>query len=76
MPNISAAIQIHSVMILFHSQIQYAFIHDAVLESVVAGSTEIPVGLFKTKVMEWMQPVSETGSVPIETQYQVIMLLQ
>ena len=54
-----------------HIQAQFAFIHDAVLEVVVGGTTEITSDLFHIKVDNWRQKNQKTGKTPMQAQFQV-----
>ena len=60
-------------MLLYYHyiQAQFAFIHDAVLEVVVGGTTEITSDLFHIKVDNWRQKNQITGRTPMQVQFQV-----
>ena len=60
----------------FKLQIQYAFVHDAILEGMVAGSTEVSSESFTDNVKRWRNHVSsKSGKLLIETQFEVEELL-
>ena len=47
------------------------FAHDAVLEAVIVGSTEISCGLFKAQLMKWQLTDPKTGKKVMYSQYEV-----
>ena len=56
----------------FKLQIQYTFVHDAVLEGMVAGLTEVSSESFTDTVKRWRTHVSSKFGKPlIETQFKV-----
>ena len=56
----------------FKPQIQYAFVHDAVLEGMVAGLTEVSSESFTDTVKTWRNHTSSKSGKPlIETQFEV-----
>jgi len=52
-------------------QEQYVFIHDAVLESLICGNTQIPASGLIGAVDKLKQKDSETGRTGFETQFHV-----
>ena len=52
-------------------QAQFSFIHDAVLETVVGGTTQITCDLFHVKVDNWRQKNPKTGQTQMQAQFQV-----
>ena len=59
--------------LLTHSptQDQYVFIHDAVLESLTCGDTQIPASGLAGAIEKLKQKDSETGRTGFETQFHV-----
>ena len=56
----------------FKLQIQYAFVHDAVLEGMIAGLTEVSSESFTDTVKRWRNHVSsKSEKTLIETQFEV-----
>ena len=52
-------------------QEQYVFIHDAVLESLICGDTQIPASGLIGAIDKLKQKDSETGRTGFETQFHV-----
>lgn len=55
-------------------QDQYVFLHDAVLESVSCGDTQIPAGDLRIAIERLKQMDTDTGRTGYETQFQVYMI--
>jgi len=53
------------------NQEQYVFIHDAVLESLICGDTQIPASGLVGAIEKLKKRDSETGSTGFETQFHV-----
>ena len=53
------------------TQDQYVFIHDAVLESLTCGDTQIPASELSGAMEKLKQKDSETGRTGFETQFHV-----
>ena len=53
------------------TQDQYVFIHDAVLESLTCGNTQIPASGLAGAIEKLKQKDSETGRTGFETQFHV-----
>ena len=58
-------------LIFLPTQDQYVFIHDAVLESVVCGDTQIPASGLSSAIEQLKQMDSETGKTGFQTQLHV-----
>jgi len=56
-------------------QEQYVFIHDAVLESLICGDTQIPASGLIGAIEKLKQKDSETGRTGFETQFHVLSLV-
>lgn len=57
-----------------YSQEQYIFIHDAILEALESGETEISAHKFGTYLTNLNNPINESGEkcqTPIEKQFKV-----
>jgi len=61
--------------VLYPYQEQYAFIHDAVLESLICGDTQIPASGLVGAIEKLKQRDSETGRTGFETQFHVRSML-
>ena len=56
---------------LWPTQDQYVFIHDAVLESLTCGDTQIPASGLSNAIKKLKQKDRETGKTGFETQFHV-----
>lgn len=56
---------------LDYVQSEYVFIHDATLEALVCGETQIPVTNFRTMWIKLNRADKETGKTGLEKQFQV-----
>ena len=55
---------------LYHQQDQYIFIHDAILESVTCGDTQIDAGNLRTSMSKLLKK-SHSGMTELELQFAV-----
>lgn len=53
------------------TQEQYSFIHDAVLEWIICGDTQVPAGEMKRAMKRMAEKNKETGKTAFEKQFQV-----
>ena len=58
-------------MTYYTLQDQYVFIHDAVLESLTCGNTQIPASGLTNAIEKLKEKDSETGRTGFETQFHV-----
>ena len=58
-------------LIFLPTQDQYVFIHDAVLESLTCGDTQIPASGLSGAIKKLKEKNSETGRTGFETQFYV-----
>ena len=58
------------------TQDQYVFIHDAVLESLTCGDTQIPASGLLGAIKKLKEKDSETGRTGFETQFHVCIIIQ
>ena len=62
------------IVLLLLSQEQYVFIHDAVLESIVCGNTQIPADDFRSTFEALKQTKPDTDESGFQAQFNVCHL--
>lgn len=61
--------------LLFQTEDQYVFIHDALLEAVICGNTEVPARNLHTHIQKLMQPELGDSITGMELEFKVNIIL-